>query len=518
MYMLVKPKILIITFMLMVGMTFSNVYASVEEPTHALLLYDSLAKGTSREGNVETLQRLLASYGVKVTSGTYDEYERGTLSRYTKVIGIRNSVELTITNIDFINDFEIYEEDYFHIGTAIPTSVQKELSIQTEVATEQFVDLSIDQFLEPRIQVRNFPYIVQAEGTYYGNFTSANQGNNSPYGVRNDRYAYVPYYEQGNLSELAMSYVLKDWLEVNQQGGTYLIFKEVYPFSDLNLLEKLADQLYDAGIPFMISVRPVFSNTDFPAMQRYLETLKYVQSRNGSILVNTPIVSSTISDNGPILQGQMESFIDVLADYGVIPLGIGAEMYWSYDAQYAEYGMGFFDSVVLFPNINPIYRSRTDSSHAFMSSMYSMSLDFLQQFEHTDTIAHDLPMDSAITYDFSDDEAQLNEIIQALMGSWITFSDYKYGEHEIDTQANAISSDNGFLSLNGQNVDMNDAYRSVSSEYTYTVEQEQSFSTLFNIQNKIFIVLIVVTLLIFGYLFLIGYRLYLRKYINQRRK
>ncbi|OAB43360.1 hypothetical protein PGLA_08930 [Paenibacillus glacialis] len=518
MYVKIKLKVTVMILLLLIGIPFSNIYASEQEPIHALLLYDGLAKGSSREGNVETMQRLLASYGIKVTQSTFDNYKKGGLAEYNKVIGIQNLDELSITNEDFINDLKIYKGDYLHIGTSIPSAVQVELNMVTNMLRDQFVKISMDQFSESRIHVKNMSYIVQAEGTFYGSIMSGNGDVRSPYGVRNDHFAYVPYYEQGNLSELAMSYVLKDWLDITRQGQTYLIFKEVYPFSDLKLLEKLADKLYDAGIPFMVSVRPVFMNVDYPAMHRYLETLKYVQSRSGSVLVNAPVVSSTASQDGLTLQTQMESFVDVLADYGIAPLGIGAEMYWSYDQQYAEYGMNFFDSSILFPNKDMRYWSRTDSSQPFASSLYSMQLDFLQQFDHNDTILQDLPMDSAITYDFSDNEVDMSKIVQTLNDSWITFADYRYGQHTVHTQANRIVSDNGLLTLNGQDVDLNDAYKNIGSEYAYTVEQEKSFAKLFNIQNNVFIVLIVVTLLIFGFLFIIGYRLYIRKYLNQRRK
>lgn len=517
MFLSVKWKMLIITFVFIMGISCSNVHASEQVPSRVLLLYDSLAKGTSKEGNIESMQRLLSSYGIQVTQSTFDTYKQNSLSQYSKVIGIRNLDELTVSNKDFLNDFETYEGDYLHIGTSVPNKVEDELDIQTARASDLYIKLSIDQFSESRIHMLNVPYILQAEGMAYGRITSDHGDVHAPYGVRGERYAYIPYYEQGNLSEIAISYIIRDWLDTTKQGQTYLIFKEIYPFSDLKLLETMADKLYGAGIPFMVSTRPVFSNTDYPAMLRYMETLKYVQSRNGSIIVNTPVVSSTMSDNGPVLQAQMESYVDVLADYGVVPLGIGAEMYWSYDQQYAEYGMGLFDSSVLFPNENVIYRSQSNSSQSFRSSLYSVSLAFLKQLDHSDKILPDLPMDSVITYDFPGNEEQQNQVVQELIDSWITFSDYKYGNHNVITEKNSLSSNSGFLTVNGHRVDLNDAYNNIDSDYAYTVKEEQSFTKLFNIQNKIFIVLIVITLIMFGGLFIIGYRLYLRKYINQRR-
>ncbi|MDQ0088003.1 uncharacterized protein YdaL [Paenibacillus anaericanus] len=511
-------RTLIVTLVVILGIPLSFVHASKPEPAHVLIIYDSLAKGTSREGNIEALQRLLASFGVKVTETTMDNYKKGTLAKYTSVIAVRNANELTISNTDYIQDFASYEGDYLHIGVQLPSKIQTELNLTIQNANEQFVKLSIGQFSEPTIHVSHMPYIVQAKGSIqYGSISSENNDMDTPYAVRHDGLAYVPYYEKGNLSEIALAYVLKDWLRVTEQGKTYLLFKEVYPFSDLPLLEKLADKLYSAGIPFIVSVRPVFHNTDYPAMQRYLETLKYVQSHNGSILVNTPVVSSTIQEIGPELKAQMELFVDVLADYGIAPLGIGAEMYWTYDQQYSEYGMGSFDSAVLFPNENIRHRSQTDSSKSFSSSVYTIQLDFLEQFEHTGKVIERFPMSTALVYNFFETEAELDQNVQAYIDSWITFDDYKSVPHNVQTQANTISTHNGMLEINGYSVDLNNAYRTVSPEYSYKPEPEKSFETLFSIQNKIFIVLILLTLFAFGIMFIIGYRLYKRKYLNRRR-
>lgn len=507
---IIKRLILFLTVLLLPP---SWVQAAEQKPAHVLLVYDSLAKGTSREGNVEALQRLLASFGTKVTLTTFDSYQKGALQAYTNIIGIGNAADLPI-NQDFIRDFQTFEGHYLHVGAHIPEKVKTKLNIQTRTEDKETVLLSIGQFSQSAIPVQNITRIIQASGTAYGRIASAGGDKESPYGVFDGRLAYVPYFEQGNLSELAMGYLIKDWLHADGQKHTYLVFKEVYPFSDLRMLEQLSDKLYEAGIPFILSIRPVFSNTDYPAMKRYLETLKYAQARNGSILVNAPVVASTISQNDQNLKAQMESFVDVLADNGIAPLGMGAEMYWSYDRKYTADAMGFFTSGILFPNEKLMYKSRSESSVPFPSSMYSLKMSFLQQLERSSKILQEFPMDLAITYDFFEDETQLNQAVQALADSWITFADYKYANHEVRTQANTISSRNGNLLINGQHVDLNNAVKSISSDYTYRQEKEKSFTGLFNVQNKIFIIVILVTLLAFGIFLIIGHRLYKRKYFK----
>ncbi|GAB6991097.1 DUF2334 domain-containing protein [Paenibacillus pini] len=489
--------------------------AAESEPTHVLIVYDSLAKGTSKEGNVEALQRLLASDGVRVTLCSLETYQKGTLQQYEKVVGVFNTSDLKISSTDYLSDFAKYDGDYMHIGAMLPAKVQSSLGIRLQMSEGETIRLLMGQFIQESIQVQQLPRIIATTGHTYGNVTSTSMNHATPYGVRNDRYAYIPYFEKGNLSELALSYVLKDWFAIKGDRHQYIVFKDVYPFSDLKLLEHMADRLYDAGIPFMVSVNPVLSNTDYPAMKRYLETLKYVQSRNGSILVNAPFVASPFSHLNRDLGAQMETFIDVLADHGLAPLGIGAEMYWTYDQHYIAKGMKFFDSVVEYPNEKIMYKEQTNTSQPFESSLYSLQPDFLKQYLYKKSKVIDpLPMDTALVFKFFADEKELDRAVQQLADSWVTFADYKYEQHNVATQKNKISSDGGFLHINGQVVALNDAKKSVDSNYTYKQVEKKSFEKWFHVQDRIFIVIILFTIVAFGVLFISGYRLYKRKYFK----
>jgi len=144
--------------------------------------------------------------------------------------------------------------------------------------------------------------------------------------------------------------------------------------------------------------------------------------------------------------------------------------------------------------------------------MYSLQLDDLQQLRHTGKALQAFPMNTAITFDFSEQENELDQTVQNLIQSWITFDDYKSEPHQVQTGTNVIASLNGNLRINGSLVDLNDAVINISSEFTYTMETQKSFTKLFNVQNTIFSIIILLTLLVFGFLFIIGQRIYKRKY------
>ncbi|MGO4494409.1 hypothetical protein AB4114_00665 [Paenibacillus sp. 2RAB27] len=491
--------------------------ANQTEKTSVLLVYDSLAKGTPKEGNVEAVQRLLASFGVQVTVTSYESYEKGMLLKFSKVITIRNADDVIQTLELFKQDMNEYVGEYMHIGNGLPANIRQDLNLEDQLLDQDNIRLAIGQFSQSSITASNITFITKFNGTSYGQITSERKKTTSPYGVLHGKYAYIPYMVNGNLSEQAAAFVLKDWLSVKTVSHSYVLLNEIYPFSDLEMLSEMAERLYEAGIPFIVSVQPVLNNLDFPAMQRYLEAIKHIQSRNGSIVVNAPVVNSTISQDITILKSQMSSFLDALAAYGIVPLGVGTELYWTYDQHYSGNGLSFFQSGIIFPNQRIMYRAQTSTSSAFTSAMYTIQSKEISNYVISSKTIDPLPMNTAFVYPFPINHQEMEETLDTLLTSWTTFDDYKNDEHSVRTEKNELTSHSGHLLINGQAIALNNAITEIDSDHTYVREVKKSFATLFSVQNNIFIVLILTTLLIFMVFLIIGYRMYKRKFTHQER-
>lgn len=489
---------------------------SATQQPKVLLLYDSLAAGTPQEGNVRELERQLAAYHVQVTVSALDRYKEGMMTAFPHVITVINAPDLTMSvNKPYVEDLVRYSGQYLHIGFNPPARLQQALQLSTGVVEEEGAALTAGSFHGENLTLQQVPFIASSKADReYGSLYLKSSGRKIPYAVGSGKFTYVSFLEEDNATVLAAAAVLKDWLGAASAAGPYLVIKEIYPFSDLALLEELAGRLYEAGIPFIASVRPVFSNTDFPAMQRYLKALKVVQSKNGSILVNAPVVMPSINSSDHTLGGKMSGFIDLLAENGIAPLGMGAETYWTYDKEYAAAGMGFFDSVVLFQDENVIHMEETNVSASFASSLYSMTPEFLQSLKHEGKAMPRLPMDVAVTLDLPEDEAGLELLLQTVDDYWITFADYKQAAHTVVMDTNTISSADGVIRVNGNTLNIDYVPETVSSDYQYKEEQVKSFTKLFSVQSKFFIVVIAAALLFFGGLLTIGYRLYRRKYLK----
>ncbi|WNS42449.1 hypothetical protein [Paenibacillus sp. MMS20-IR301] len=480
-----------------------------------LLLYDSLGKGTDKEGNVAGLQRLLAAYSTQVTLKNISAYKQGDMSAYSGIITVVNHAGPPIEDRAYLEDVAGFQGSVLHVGYQLPSRIMQAMQVKTAVWHGPGAGLSVGGFSAIPLRMDEMPYITaeQAERSY-GEWAMGAGGVQAPYAVSSGRFAYVPYLKQGDLSGIAMAYVLKDWLHSPIRPRTYLVLKEIYPFSDLDLLEKTADELYERGIPFIASIRPVFGNTDFPAMKRYLDALRTVQSHNGSIVINAPAVRPPIKSDDRSLRGKMSSFIDVLAEGGVAPLGIAAENYWTYDKEYSTAGMGFFDSAVLYGDEEARYMEQTDTSMAFPSVLYSLKPELLQGISRSGKAMPELPLNAALTYDLPEDEEALKEMLQELDAEWYTFADYKQAPHEVTTETSHILSADGVITVGAAALNVDYIPQAVAGDYEYQEEQATSFNRLFSVQNQFFIIVILIALLLFGGLLTVGYRLYRRKYLK----
>lgn len=333
-------------------------------------------------------------------------------------------------------------------------------------------------------------------------------------GFSGDLLQVDPFESKNSKAVLGIAQELKRWLGISTAGRSYLLLKEVYPFSDLELLRLTADQLYDAGIPFLVSAVPVFVNTDYPAMKRYVQALRYVQSRGGSIAVNAPVVQLAIGKGDRTLQAKMKVFLEALVDGGVAPLTIAAENYWTYDREYANAGLGFFDSAVLFPDTETPYMEQTFTSKPFRMALFALPPVFLEQSGAPTGNSWNPPMDTAITYTFWTKQADMEQALEQLRQYWIRFADFRQDTHLVQTDRYKIVSSGGRISLNGTSLNVDDLGAEISGNFTYVEEQQQSFTGFFHAQNLFFLIVIALSLTVFGGFMLIGRRLYRRKYFK----
>lgn len=488
-----------------------------------LLVYDGLGRGTPLEGSLDVLKRLLASYSAEVTLLPLDEYEPGGAAAFDRTAALMTGSAADEAVLDGLAADALHGDGgYLHIGgPGVPAPLRSRLGLETAVLPQGSFDLTAAGFASARpLLAEDLTYAVSYNRGYaLGEMNFQSGRTAAPYAVLEARNGYVSFVQKGNISELALAAVLKEWLadgtaaeEEGRQASVYLLFKEVYPFTDPRLLESLSQDLNQAGIPFMLSVRPIFDNTDYPAMLRFFESLKAAQSLGGTVLVNAPVVNAAAGRTaGRSLQEEMGTFLEVLAAQGLAPLGAGAELHWSYDGEYGK-GLQFFDTAVLFPDERVLHMEPSRTSAAFASAPYSLSAELLAEISWEGAVPPDFPLDVALTADLPETPEEQSALMEQVKGYWLPFADFRLGSHRTSAPGMRAESDNGTVVLNGSKLDLAYSPAEIDGAYEYEAEPERSFELLFRIENTVFMIVISVSLAVFVVLLIAGRRLYRRKY------
>jgi hypothetical protein len=71
--------------------------------------------------------------------------------------------------------------------------------------------------------------------------------------------------------------------------GYFIAVDRVYPFSNLNGLMEVAEDLNNKGITFICTIMPVYENYELEAYDKFMEVLKYVSKKGGKFFIHYPI-------------------------------------------------------------------------------------------------------------------------------------------------------------------------------------------------------------------------------------
>ncbi len=468
-----------------------------------LVLYDSLAKQSVTEGNVDLLLRMLASYGQTVRlQDVHGKFKADA----DHIIVVQNKTDPLDSEIS--EKLRQSGKKILFVGQTPPDWAREKLGNLEVQANDLAVSVKVREALQSEPLLLGKLHLIKvAKGHKIGEVTTE-AGTKFPFAVRNGNVSYASFLVDSSLSELALFEVLNDFYGVNQEGKPYVVIRDVNPFVNFEMVQKTADAFYDAGIPFIVSAGPVFKNMQLNAAKKYAELLQYVETRGGSIILNAPIVTFGESKPGELID-VMTTSIHFFAQNEIAPLGISSEAYWQTDKVYRDEGLAPFSSAILFPNKNIIYTDETNQTNAFQNALfyidgkrYAKWADFSNETRFT--------VNTALGFSLFDNEAELKETVEWLQK--MPIQDYANVSHVVQTKKDKITAENGFLYVNGQEISPQDHFETMKK--AGTKKEEASLNEFFSTQSKVLTVIIGVTLFVFVILFLIGYRVYRKKYVK----
>lgn len=257
-------------------------------------------------------------------------------------------------------------------------------------------ELNVYENAQSIILDEGFSYISAYEGEAVGNISF--EGIDTPMGVITDKIMFAPYFSEDDITAFAVAKMLNQYFQKLDGGKMYIMIDEVYPFDDINMLELTADKFYNSGIPFVMSIMPVYENTDYPSFKRYVSALRYIQSRNGSLIMHEPIMTGN----------------ELVGD------DIDVRM------------------------VNAFNNFEENDVHVYEETLspYEVSLDMLTGIHPQNELFISLPIDTVIKFNVFKDEAELDAALEMINSKWLQIGDYNrnftdnirvYEDTEVDT-------------------------------------------------------------------------------------
>ncbi len=517
-------KMMCLFFLLFVSLVIGAENTKAETIDHPhktiLFVYDSLDVSGSGEKSIESLQRLLTSLNIAVSTVSIDHYQKNQLQEFDGMIELMNAPDLEIQNKEFLADRDDYQGLKLHIGDNLPVSWQEEMGIQLKKIPKQRFKLSSQELEARELILEPAEVTVNATDatTDLGLISFENQQTTYSYGTLKGKIAYLPYFHATGLSQELMVKLLQKWLNITYQSQPVLVITGVTPFSDLALLEYMGDQLFKEGIPFAVSATSVWQNTDLKAYDKYVDTLQYLQFRNGSILLQTPVASQANKQDDSELKEIMNTTIDKLVEHEVYPIGIATPAYWNQDQGYQEDALSLSDSILLLPNPQTIAkRVVAEKSGVYQKVYYALPAENLDGIEWTDTaLGYKFSSPTAITYDFPDTLKKLNSMLKKIDNLPMMARDIRKSEHHVATSASVIDVKNGQVRVNGELKHLHTLPQESKKVVQKQATDRGSLAGFFAFQDKVLTIIIVGTLFILVLFFIVGYNLYRGKYRTKK--
>lgn len=297
----------------------------------------------------------------------------------------------------------------------------------------------------------------------------------APYAVLQNGCGFASYVSEGDLSAFALSEALSAFFRLpEREGRLYLLIDEIYPFTDRERLKAFCDMLYENGMPYILSLMPVYENMSYPEFTQYTDFLSYLQARGGTAVLHAP--NGTFG--GTAASTNAQTIASLGLDYGSEPAaGIPDS---ALSAKLIRARRGFENSgIALYP---------------MSGSLLNLDISCLRTISSARKVFPKLPQDAVLRLAVPEDGAELAALEQLLSEKWLTVSDYRTEHAAPRPSYTAHAAADGFV---------------------YRGEEPALFEEFFAKSNRLLILVVGASILLFGLLLFGSRRIYKNKFLRK---
>lgn len=275
----------------------------------------------------------------------------------------------------------------------------------------------------------------------------------------------------------------------------YIVLNKVYPFQDPEKLFSVIQMIADRKEPFVISVMPVYANSDYPAMQRFCEVLRYAQDNGGVIFIHTPINQMTDFDVD-LVNEYMTLAISGYMNQGVYPMGLQVPSNWMFQEDTIEIMSRFRTVMVSEEEDSRINRT---GKEVHTNQVYGDGHQWIAPAVKLDAdgVSYTKVHSTAVYFDITQDLEDIEEKLNACRESFVPTKSLWDVEHSFWTDEDIMTYKNRIILVNGKRQDKTFLPTDYEEEYSYRRNMLQRFSKDLTSENKKLIVAVVIVSAIF---------------------
>lgn len=477
------------------------------ETKDVLVIYDQLAFNTAYSNNLNNLAELLSSLSQTAEIASIDDYSSGRMEDYQRVIILKNT-ENTIINEGFISDCQNYHGEMVYIGFVAPGLIPQLDALAVNRLTGRRVSLKMAGLAIDSIWVDDLRVIDEPPNPEEVSISI--DGADYPFAKTIDHLTYVPTMIGNQGFQICLGGLLKSWFELGRPANMTILIPDIYPFSDLNMVIETSDAFYANGIPFALGVVPIDDNMDFPAMDRFYQVLRYVQSRNGTILIHRPS-PATVSDGNTVLSEKMYAVITKMVENRVYPLGLVTGESLFFDEVSSVNPLNIFFSGIILADTG-ITESGRKETWALSSASLGIDLETIESTSSQNRNFGNYPINTTIVIPLPENEAVLAAQLRIINNKWLSLTDYKGLENYFTIGQNTIASSAAGIRLNGLAVSLNYDEEPVEAEYVYKKPPDYSLEKIFTAGNAFLLTVVGIIIVVFIAIVVFSRRVYLNKF------
>lgn len=269
----------------------------------------------------------------------------------------------------------------------------------------------------------------------------------------------------------------------------YMVLNQVYPFQDPEKLLSVVKLFAEKKEPFVISVMPVYANSDYPAMQRFCEVLRYAQDNGGVIFLHAPINQMTEFDVD-LVNEYMTLAVSAYMGQGVYPMGIQVPSNWMFHEDTMEIMSRFRTVLVAEEEDSRIERSGKEVK---TNLVYRDGHQWIAPAIRLDTtgVSYTKVHSTAVYFDISQELSAIEEKLEACRSSFVPMKSLWDVEHSFWTDEDVMTYKNRIILVNGKRQERTFVPTVYEEEYSYHRNMLQRFSKDLTNENRKLIVAVV---------------------------